>query len=103
MKLTVLSGSPKGEMSVSLQCLKFIAKNSSETEFEIFHIGEKIKQIAENSSEFEKIMDSIEKSDGVIWVFPVYHFLVPSQLKQFIEIAAEAKELRYFKESTRLQ
>lgn len=96
MKLTVLSGSPKGEMSVSLQYLKFIAKNSSDTEFEVFHIGEKIKQIAENSSEFEKIMDSIEKSDGVIWVFPVYHFLVPSQLKQFIEIAAESKRASVF-------
>ncbi len=86
MKITVLSGSPKGEMSVSLQYFRFLAKHNKNIDYTIFHIGEKINLIANNSSELTVITESIKNSDAVLWVFPVYHFSVPSQLKQFIEI-----------------
>ncbi len=87
MKVTVLSGSPKGEYSISLQYFRFIAKHTQNLDYTIFHIGEQINKIKNSESELLKIIDSIRKSDCIIWVFPVYHFLVPAQLKEFIEIA----------------
>lgn len=86
MKVTVLSGSPKGEYSVSLQYFRFIAKHTETLDFNIFHVGEQINKIKNSESELLKIIDSVKESDCIIWVFPVYHFLVPAQLKEFIEI-----------------
>lgn len=98
MKITVLSGSPKGDLSISLQYFYFLAKYSENIEYTIFHIGEKINLIANNNSELTLITDSVKNSDAVLWVFPVYHFLVPSQIKQFIEIINSKSLSSVFKE-----
>lgn len=98
MKITVLSGSPKGEWSISLQYLKYMAKFNKEVNFDIFHIGEKIHLIENNKSEYDKIIESIKSSDAVLWVFPVYHMLVPAQLKRFIELINENNSENIFNE-----
>lgn len=97
MKITVFSGSPKGELSISLQYLKYMKKDTKDVEYEIFHIGEKISLMEKNKAEFDKAINSVKNSDGVIWVFPVYHFTVPSQLKRFIELANERSLANVFK------
>ncbi len=116
MKIAVLNGSPKGDFSVTLQYVKYIQKHVQEHEFTVFNISRDIKKIEENKEYiqrivlspntktiektkgyFQRIIESVKESEGVIWAFPVYHFHVPAQYKQFIELIFERKAEEVFK------
>jgi multimeric flavodoxin WrbA len=86
MMITVLSGSPKGEDSITLQYVKYLEQQFPAVEFRIFHVGQRIRKIAGDGEELAEILASVGKSRGVLWIFPVYFLLVPSQLKEFIEL-----------------
>ena len=47
---------------------------------------------------FEKIVDDINNADGVLWAFPLYVLLVPSQYKRFIELIWERGAQAAFKD-----
>ena len=89
MKITVLSGSPKGEISVTLQYVKYFQKKHPDCRFEVFHIGREIKSIERKPELFAQIIEEVANSDGVMWCTPVYLLLIPSQLKRFIELIFE--------------
>ncbi|MCP3925909.1 MAG: hypothetical protein GY714_25355 [Desulfobacterales bacterium] len=89
MKFTIISGSPKGEGSITLQYLLYIQKHNPQYEFETFHVGQKIKSIEASQEKFDEIIDSVKSSDGVFWITPIFYFLIPSQLKRFIELIHE--------------
>jgi hypothetical protein len=42
-----------------------------------------------DDARFREVIDEVRKSDGVIWAFPLYVFLVCSQYKRFIEMITE--------------
>lgn len=86
MKICVLNGSPKGKYSVTLQTLLYLEKLYSEHIFEIIHIGQQIKSFEKNSS---KVIEKIKNADMIIFSYPVYTFIAPSQLHRFIEIIKE--------------
>jgi len=89
VKITVLSGSPKGKISVTLQYFKYIQNKHPGCEFKVFQIGREIKSIEKKPELFARIIESVADSDGVLWCTPVYLLLVPSQLKRFIELIFE--------------
>ncbi len=91
MEITVLNGSPKGNISVTMQYVQFIQKKFPEHELKIINISQKIKKIEKNETAFNEIIEQIRSSDGIIWAFPVYTFLVPSQYKRFIELIWERR------------
>jgi len=97
MKITVLSGSPKGEMSVTLQYVKFIQRKFPQHELKIIHISHDIQKIEKDEKVFKRTIDDIEGSDGVLWAFPLYVLLVPSQYKRFIELIYERGAQAAFK------
>lgn len=82
MKFTVLSGSPKGEQSITLQYLYFLARHFPQHQFDVVHVGKPGKH---EQAWIEEVLTQSAGSDGVIWVFPVYYLLVPAQMKGFIE------------------
>lgn len=91
MRVTVLNGSPKGDVSVTMQYVNFISKKFSEHDFKIINISQHIKPIEKNEARFRAIVADMESSDLIIWAFPVYVCLVPSQYKRFIELLFERK------------
>jgi len=89
MKITVLNGSPKGDLSVTLQYINFIQKKYPEIEICVHHVAQKIKAIEKNEAKFQEIMADVASSDAVWWSTPIYVFLVPSQYIRFIELISE--------------
>ncbi len=89
MKIIVLNGSPKGNTSATMQYVHFIQKKFSQQELKIINISERIKTIEKDENRFREIIEDVKAADGVLWAFPLYVFLVPSQYKRFIELIWE--------------
>jgi multimeric flavodoxin WrbA len=97
MKIAVLNGSPKGKLSVTLQYVNFIQKKFPHHELKILDIASQMKKIEKDEKAFQEIMDEVRSSEGVLWAFPLYVFLVSSQYKRFIELLWEKKAEDAFK------
>ncbi|NBD36318.1 MAG: flavodoxin [Chloroflexi bacterium] len=89
MKITVLNGSPKGETSVTMQYVRYIQKHFPQHELEIVNIAQRLKKIERDATTFQEIIDQVRASDGILWAFPLYVFLVHSNYKRFIELIWE--------------
>ena len=84
MKIAVINGSPKGKYSITLQTVLYLQRKFPEHTFEVLHAGQKIKSLEKDFSEAKLLMES---ADAVLFSYPVYTFLAPSQLHRFIELA----------------
>lgn len=91
MKIVVLNGSPKGDISVTMQYVAYIRKKFPDHEYEILNIAHEIKKIEKDTAAWDKIMASVRSADLVFWAFPLYVLLVCSQYKRFIELIVERR------------
>ena len=89
MNIAVINGSPKGEISVTVQYVKFIQKKFPQHNLKLFNVSHDILKLEKDPGQFQNIIDQVRKADGVMWAFPLYVFLVPSQYKRFIEMIWE--------------
>jgi multimeric flavodoxin WrbA len=96
MEILVLNGSPKGEISVTMQYVKFLQNNFPEHNFTIRHISFRISKISKDRKLFNLIMKEVENSDLILWSFPVYVMTVPSQYKKFIELIFARRKQKFF-------
>jgi multimeric flavodoxin WrbA len=97
MKIAVLNGSPKGDVSVTMQYIHFMNKYYSSHEIQIHNISQQIKKIEKDKKAFRDVISSIRSCDLVLWAFPLYVCLVPSQYKRFIELITERKSEKAFR------
>ena len=86
MQVLVINGSPSGKNSITLQTVLFIEKHFKKTEFRYLHVGSGIHAIEKSFAESE---EALRSADLLIFAYPVYTFLVPSQLHRFIELIKE--------------
>ena len=82
MKIVVLGGSPKGKTSVTMQYVHYIRKVLPAHEFEILQISSRIKKLEKDEQAFSEVIEQVRSADLVLWAFPLYVFLVPSQYKR---------------------
>mgnify|MGYP001216052328 CR=1 FL=1 len=97
MKIVVLNGSPKGNLSITLQCVHFIQKKFPQHQMKIFNIAQELRKIEREDKAFQEIINEVKTSDGVIWAFPLYYLLVHSNYKRFIELISERGVQEAFK------
>lgn len=97
MKFVVLNGSPKGDISVTMQYIRFIQTNFKDHQFEIINISKGLIKYEKEKEAFHEIISKVEESDGVIWAFPVYVFTVHSNYQRFIELIFERNVQSAFK------
>ena len=90
MKIAVINGSPKGKYSITIQTIRYLQMQNPQHEFEILNAGQTIKAL---EKDFSKAKNLLENSDAVIFSYPVYTFLAPSQLHKFIRLMKE-KQVR---------
>ena len=89
MRIVVLNGSPKGDLSITLQYVLLIRKKFPEHQFKVFNIAQEIRKLERDESAFKEVIDEVRASDGVLWAFPLYFLLVHSHYKRFIELVFE--------------
>jgi hypothetical protein len=75
VKVVVLNGSPKGNLSVTLQYVRFIQKKFPQHELKVFNIAQEIRKIETEQRAFQEIIDAVKSADGVLWAvgFPPLH------------------------------
>jgi FMN-dependent NADH-azoreductase len=83
MKVLILNGSPKGQYSITVQSSFYLGKKFPEHSFQFLHVGQTIKTIEKN---FWAVTDAIKEADLLVFSYPVYTFIAPSQLHRFIEL-----------------
>jgi len=83
MNILVLNGSPKGDYSITLQTSLYLKARYPQHTFDVLHVGQRIRALEKDFSEAEK---KLCWADALIFSYPVYTFIAPSQLHRFIEL-----------------
>jgi NAD(P)H-dependent FMN reductase len=89
VKITVLNGSPKGDLSVTMQSVAYLAKIYPQHEFSVQHIAQRLKRLENDRAAFDKVIDQVRHSDAVLWGFSLYILHVHANYKRFIELIFE--------------
>lgn len=87
MKVLIINGSPKGNYSITLQTMLYIEKIFPENDYTLLNVGQQIRKFRNDMSEAVKELTSAQL---VIFAYPVYTYLAPSQLHEFIHMLREA-------------
>ena len=83
MNILVINGSPKGKYSITLQTVLYLEKCFPEHTFQVLHAGQRIKAL---EKDFSVVVKDLEAADLILFSYPVYTFVAPSQLHRFIEL-----------------
>ncbi len=86
MNILVLNGSPKGSNSITLQTVLYLQKKFPGQDFEVLHVGQKIKSL---EKDFSPALDALSRAQVLLFSYPVYTFIAPCQLHRFIELMKE--------------
>ena len=89
MKIVVLNGSPKGDVSVTRQYVLFLEKAFPQHQFIVLPVAQQSRKLERDPAAFDAVIQEVRSADGVIWAFPLYILLVCSQYKRFIELITE--------------
>lgn len=83
MKILIVNGSPKGKYSVTLQTLNYLGILHPEHEFKVLHAGQIIKKL---QRDFTPALEMLKEAELIVFSYPVYTFIAPSQLHYFIDL-----------------
>ena len=97
MKILVLNGSGKGNKSNTIHYIKYIEKKFPDHKFDFINMAQKINKLDREPEAFNTVIEKMKEADGIIWSHPVYFYMVPAQVKRFMELIFERVEKDTFK------
>lgn len=83
MNVLILNGSPKSENSITYQTCLFLEKRFDSHTHDVVHVGKQIKSLEKDMS---NVVEKVQKSDLLIFAYPVYTFIASYQVHRFIEL-----------------
>ncbi|MCM1388146.1 MAG: NAD(P)H-dependent oxidoreductase [Bacillus sp. (in: Bacteria)] len=86
MRVLVINGSPKGKNSITYQTIRFLQKKFPKDEFDVIHAG---AQIALLEQEMSPVVEAVKWAQIILFAYPVYTFIAPSQLHRFMAALKE--------------
>ncbi len=87
MNILIVNGSPKGKYSITLHTCLYLEKCFPEHEYQVLNVGQQIKKIEKDPT---AALEQLKNADLILFSYPVYTFIVPSQLHRFLEIVKES-------------
>ena len=87
MNILVLNGSPKGKHSITLQTVLYLQRKFPTHSFEVLNVGLRVKLLEKDFSQAE---ERLQWADVILFAYPVYTFIAPSQLHRFVELLKDA-------------
>ena len=87
MNILVINGSPKGSYSITLQTVLYLEKQFPQHKFTVLHAGQRIRAYVRD---FSAAAQELEAADLILFSYPVYTFIAPSQLQHFIALIKES-------------
>ena len=81
MNICVLNGSPRGKYSTTVHTLRYLEKRYPEHSFVYLDVGTKINLYEKDMSD---AIAQMQRADLIVFSYPVYTFIAPSQLHRFI-------------------
>lgn len=87
MNILVLNGSPTGKNSITLCTVRYLKRQFPDHKYVVLDVGQRIRQMEQDPGLWQGLM---EKADLILFCYPVYTFLVPSQLHRFMELMKES-------------
>lgn len=86
MEILVINGSPSGKDSITLHTALYLEKLFPEQRFFYLNAAQTIQSL---EKDFSPAIDALGKADVILFVYPVYTFIAPSQLHSFIRLMKE--------------
>ncbi len=87
MKVLIVNGSPKGNYSITLHTCLYIQTQFPEHSYEVLNVGQQIKKLEKDPG---SALAALQGADLILFSYPVYTFIVPSQLHRFLELVKES-------------
>ena len=86
MEILVINGSPSGKESITLHTALYLEKLFPGQRFSYLNAAQTIQSL---EKDFSPAIDALKKTDLILFVYPVYTFIAPSQLHSFIRLMKE--------------
>ena len=83
MKILVLNASPKGAQSTTVHTALYLQALHPEHTFTFLPVGQRIRAY---EKDFAPVRTALEEADLVLFCYPVYTFIAPSQLHRLMEL-----------------
>ena len=87
MNICVINGSPRGKYSTTLQTVLYLEKRFPRHRFEVVNVGTRISTL---EKEMGEALAALSHAELILFSYPVYTFLAPSQLHRFIAALKKA-------------
>ena len=89
MEILVVNGSPRGKNSITLCTVLYLEKLFPQQHFSYLNAAQTIHGL---QRDFTPAIEALSRADLILFSYPVYTFIAPSQLHSFIRMMKESVE-----------
>ena len=83
MNILVINGSPSGKNSITLHTALYLEKKFPDQSFSYLNAAQTIHGL---QKDFTPAVEALNKADLILFVYPVYTFIAPSQVHSFVRM-----------------